>query len=266
MNKILVAVFDNEAAANGGLQALRTLHGKGDITLYASGMVAKDVDGRVSVKTAQDFGAQGTATGHAVGSLVGLFVGPVGATVGSMAGVVAGAARDVWVTGVGVDFIERAERHFQPGKVALVAEMEEEWIIPVDTALEAAGAWVLRRGRVESMEAQFDQDIAAFRLELEDLEAEASHAGGMARSRLQTKIDAAKSSLEGALARARARIDTLKLEADAKSESLKLQLGQATGDVKDRIEDRIKRVKGSYHSRGAKLSQAWDLTKEALAL
>ena len=28
---------------------------------------------------------------------------------------------------------------------------------------------------------------------------------------------------------------------------------------------RVKRVKSAYHARGAKLSQAWSLTKEALA-
>ncbi len=266
MNKMLVAVFDTEAGANAGLQALRTLHGKGDITLYASGVVAKDIDGLVSVRKTMDTGAMGTATGLAVGSLIGLFVGPVGVAVGAMAGTIAGAARDVWVSGVGVDFIEDTERHLQPGKVALVAEIEEEWVIPVDTAIEAAGGRVFRRGRAEVVESQLDQDIAAFKTELHELEAEASNAGGEARTRLQGKIDAAKAGLDSAMQRARSRVDALKLEADAKAESLKAQLNQASGDVKARIEDRVRRVKGSYHTRGAKLSQAWDLTKEALAI
>jgi hypothetical protein len=56
----------------------------------------------------------------------------------------------------------------------------------------------------------------------------------------------------------------LKLEADAKAASLKLQLGEVKGDVRAKIEDRIKRVKSAYHARGAKLSQAWNLTKDAL--
>ena len=34
---------------------------------------------------------------------------------------VAGAVRDFWLAGVGLDFIEAATRHLQPGKVALVA-------------------------------------------------------------------------------------------------------------------------------------------------
>ena len=58
----------------------------------------------------------------------------------------------------------------------------------------------------------------------------------------------------------------MKQEAESKAESLKLQLSLAKGDVKTRIEDRMKRVKRTYRVRGAKLSQAWTLTKEALAV
>ena len=50
MNKLLVAVFDNESAADAGLNALRTLHAAGDITLYATGVLARDAKGVVSVK------------------------------------------------------------------------------------------------------------------------------------------------------------------------------------------------------------------------
>ena len=57
-----------------------------------------------------------------------------------------------------------------------------------------------------------------------------------------------------------------KQEADAKAETLKLQMSLAKADVKSRIEDRMKRVKSAHHARSAKLSQAWSLTKEALAV
>ena len=81
----------------------------------------------------------------------------------------------------------------------------------------------------------------------------------------RAKLAAARTSLDGAVHRAQQRVDTLKQEADAKAESLKLQLSLAKGDVKSRIEDRMKRVRSAYHARGAKLSHAWSLTKEALA-
>lgn len=264
MNKLLVAVFDNETAADAGLNALRALHAAGDITLYATGVLARDAKGAVSVRESMDSGPTGTVTGLAVGSLIGLLGGPVAMAIGAVTGSVAGAVRDFWVAGVGLDFVEAATRHLQPGKVALVAEIEEEWVIPVDAALEAAGGQVFRRARSEVAEAQFDHDIAAFKAEIEELESEASHASGAAKTKLQAKLATTKASLDGAVHRGQQRVDTLKQEAEAKAASLKLQLSQAKGDVKARIEDRMKRVKSAYHARGAKLSQAWNLTKEAL--
>lgn len=264
MNKLLIAVFDNELAADTGLNALRSLHAAGDITLYATGVIAKDAKGELGIKKSMDSGPTGAATGLAVGSLIGLLGGPVGLAIGAVAGTAAGAVRDFWVAGVGLDFIEAATRHLQPGKVALVAEIEEEWVIPVDTALEAAGGQVFRRTRTEVAEAQFDHDIAAFKSEIKELESEASQASGAAKTKLQGKLAAAKADLDGAVHRAQQQVDTLRQEADAKAESLKLQLSQAKSDVKSRIEDRIKRVKSAYHARGAKLSRAWSLTKEAL--
>jgi len=266
MNKLLVAVFDTESAADAGLKALRSLHASGDITLYATGVLSRDAVGAVSVKKSLDPAGVGTATGLAVGSLIGLLGGPVGVLAGAAAGTVAGAVRDFWVAGVGLDFIEEASRCLLPGKVALVAEVEEEWVIPVDTALEALGARVFRRSRSEVAEAQFDRDIAAIQGEITALESEASQAAGAAKNRLHTQLAAARASLQGTVHRAGQQIDTLKQEAEAKAESLKAQLGQAQGDVKQRIEQRTAHVKRAYHARGAKLSQAWGLTKEALAV
>jgi uncharacterized membrane protein len=266
MNKLLVAVFDNETAADAGLKALRGLHASGDITLYATGVLTRDVDTSVRVRKPLDPSPVGTATGLAVGSLIGLLGGPAGVLVGGATGTVAGAVRDFWAAGVDLDFVEEATRHLQPGKTALVAELEEEWVVPVDLALEAAGGHVLRRSRTEVAEAQFDHDIAAFKSEIKDLESEASHATGAASTRLQAKLTTARASLDGAVQRAKQRADALKQEAEVKAESLRQQLGQVKGDVKARIEARMKRVKSAYHARGAKLSQAWSLTKEALAV
>lgn len=265
MNKLLVAVFENETAAGAGLNALRAAHEAGDITLYASGVLTRDAGGAVSVKRSMDVGPIGTATGLAVGSLIGLLGGPVGVAIGAVTGTLAGAMRDFWVAGVGLDFIEEAAAQLQPGKVALVAEIEEEWVIPVDTALEAAGGHVFRRTRTEVAEAQFDHDITAFKSEVKELESEVFHARGAVKIKLQAKLASARTSLDGAVHRAQQRVDMLKQEADAKAESLKLQLSLAKGDVKSRIEDRMQRVRSAYHARGAKLSHAWSLTKEALA-
>lgn len=265
MNKMLIAVFDNETSTEAALQALRRLHAAGDITLYASGVMLKDTTGKVALKKPMDSDTDGTVTGLAVGSLIGMLGGPVGMAVGALTGTVVGAVRDFWTAGVGLDFVEEAERFLKPGKVALVAEIEEEWVIPVDSALEALGGHVFRRTRSEVAEAQYDHDIAALKSEVKALESEASHASGAAKAKVEAKLAVTKKSMDDAVHRAKQRVEVLKQEADAKAESLKLQISHAKDDAKAKLNDRMKRMKSAYHSRGAKLSQAWALTKEALS-
>ena len=67
MNKMLVAVFDNEATAFEGLSALKDLHKDGDITLYATAVVSKNADGQLQLKSAADRGPIGSATGLLAG-------------------------------------------------------------------------------------------------------------------------------------------------------------------------------------------------------
>ncbi|MEO8935628.1 MAG: DUF1269 domain-containing protein [Burkholderiaceae bacterium] len=263
---MLVVMFDSEKAAEAGTQALRKLHTEGDITLYAMEVIARDTDGRVSVVQNTDRGSAGAGVGLAVGALVGMMAGPLGLAAGAVTGTLAGAIRDFWVAGVDLDFVEEAEKMLQPGKVALVAEVDEEWVVPADSALESSGGTVYRRARSEIVDTQFDRDIATFDGEIEEFEAEAAHTTGVARSKLQVQVVTAKAGLARAVQNADRQVEALQGEADAKAKAISEQLTHAKGEVKGRLEDRVKRMKSTYHARGAKLSKAWGLTKEALAV
>ena len=86
-NKNLVSVFDSERTAFEGLTALKDLHRDGDITLYASTVIAKDTSGsEASVCQAADRGPIGTLVGIVTGGLVGLLGGPAGVAVGAYVG------------------------------------------------------------------------------------------------------------------------------------------------------------------------------------
>src|SRR3984893_19130073 len=80
MDKMLVAVFDNETAAFDGLSALRDLHRDGDITFYAWAVIVKDGTGKISVKQALEEGGPppGAALGLLTGKLLKLLRGPAG--------------------------------------------------------------------------------------------------------------------------------------------------------------------------------------------
>lgn len=266
MNKMLVAIFETEPAAQAGRLALQRLHAQGDITLYGSGVVARDAAGLVVADPMNPRVGDGTIIGLGVGSLIGLLGGPAGVALGALAGTTAGALRDFWVAGVGMDFVEEVTRHLRPGRVALVAEIEEEWVLPADSALEAAGGTVFRRDRVDVLDAQLDSDMATLKLELKALQAEAAQATAEARLRLQQRMEATQATVDEAARRAEHRAQVLVHEADAKAEALRLQLQAAGEAVRARMEARIERLRSGMHTRAARLGKAWAMARDALAV
>jgi len=64
---------------------------------------------------------------------------------------------------------------------------------------------------------------------------------------------------------AKARLDQAKAETDAKVKALQDQAKTASSMAKARIDGRIAAAKADFEVRSKKLSQAWTLTKEALA-
>ena len=86
MNKTLVAIFDNEEAAFGGLTALKDLHSNGDITLYDSAILTKDRFGQARIVKNPENPPTGTFLGMFMGALVGVLGGPIGLAVGTATG------------------------------------------------------------------------------------------------------------------------------------------------------------------------------------
>lgn len=158
---------------------------------------------------------------------------------------------------VDLDFVEEAEKMLLPGKVALVAEVDEEWVVSVDAALEASGGTVFRRARPEVIDTQFDHATGAFKGEIKQLEAEAAHSTGEAKSKLQVQIASAKAGLARAVPRAKRRVEALRQEAAAKALAIKKQLDHAKGEVKGTLEDRVERVKRAYRHAEPSSRKLW---------
>jgi uncharacterized membrane protein len=265
MNKMLVAVFETEASASEGLSALRELHKEGDITLYASAVVVKDKAGKNEVKQAADQGAVGTAVGLVTGSLIGLLAGPAGLAVGASLGGLSGLIFDLDSSGVNVAFLDEVSKELSPGKAAVLAEIEETWMTPVDTRLHRLGATVFRRLRSEVVEDQLVRESAAFEAELKALQDDLDHAAAENRAAVQKDIEQVKLQIKTVQEQAKKRLDQAKAETDARIQSLRDQAKQASDRAKRRIDSRIAEAKADFDVRAKKLNQAWALTKEALA-
>lgn len=150
------------------------------------------------MRQSASIGPVGTALGAATGTLIGLLGGPAVAAAGMFAGSLGGAAFDVSNLGVGADFVDEVSKRLRAGTVALVAEIEEQWIAPLDDRMSKVGGSVYRRSRSDVIDYQDERDAAALRQEKEEMQEELAQAKGEAKKKLEATIANTEAALEAA--------------------------------------------------------------------
>jgi uncharacterized membrane protein len=189
MERMLVVIFDNETKAYEGTSALRQLERDGDIALYAGAVMVKSGTGATTVKDIEDTEPPGTLMGTSVGAMIGLLGGPVGVAIGATWGLALGALTDLADSRVGGDFVDEVGQSLTPNKVAVIAEIEEDWTTPVDTRMEALGGLVFRRALSDVREQMRKEQIAAMQADLAQLKAEIQTASAERTATLRSRID-----------------------------------------------------------------------------
>jgi len=221
MERMLVVIFDTETKAYEGASALRELEREGSITVYAGAVVAKNAAGATTVKQADDLDPIGTLVGTSVGGLVGLLAGPVGVALGAASGLTLGALSDLADARVGDDFVEEAARSLTPNKVAVIAEIDEEWTAPVDHRMDALGGLVIRRALSDVREQMRKERIAAMQADLAQLKAEIAAANGERKAKLRARIDRLQGTIDEQQKKAETWFDAFQARRKAKREVFK---------------------------------------------
>ncbi|HXY12881.1 MAG TPA: DUF1269 domain-containing protein [Terriglobales bacterium] len=221
MDRMLVVVFPNEGKAYEGQKALQQLDGEGSITVYAYAVLTKNADGTATVKQGDDVGPIGTLLGTSFGTLIGVLGGPAGMAVGAAVGMAAGSTVDLDNARVGSDFIDDVQKALSPNKVALIAEIEEEWITPVDTRMEAIGGTVFRRALWEVKDKVDDEDVSAMKADLAQMKAEHAKAQADRKAKFQEKINQLDSKIQAHLEKAKESREAAQRQAQEKVKILK---------------------------------------------
>ena len=227
MDRMLVVVFDNESKAYEGKKALLQLDNEGSIGVYAYAVVAKNADGTPSIKQDDDSGPLGTLVGTSLGSLIGVLFGPVGLAVGATAGLAGGATADLTNAGVGEDFVYDVSKQLSPSKVAVVAEIEEDWTTPVDTRMEAIGGTVFRRALSDVKHQVHEENVAAMKADMAQFKAESAQARADRKAKLQEKINQLDSKIQAQLQKAKEKREAGERKAQAKVQVLKSKAERA---------------------------------------
>jgi uncharacterized membrane protein len=155
MRNYIAIVFRHKATAYEGLHDLWQLDSAGDITVHGTAVVHRNMFGQFRVDTKETRPVLATAVGVGVGALLGLFAGPVGIAVGVATGVGIGAAAGGVVGGLAD--LERADTRsnafadtafvLDNGQSAVIADVTEEWVAPVDEKMLKLGGTVYRRAK-----------------------------------------------------------------------------------------------------------------------
>jgi uncharacterized membrane protein len=220
MDRMLVVVFDNETKAYEGKRALIQLDSEGSIGVYGYAVVAKNADGTATIKQGDDVGPLGTLVGTTLGSLIGVLFGPVGLAIGATAGFTGGATADLYNSGVGDDFIDDVSKFLLPSKVALVAEINEDWTTPVDIRMEAIGGIVFRRAVSEVKHQVHEENVNSMKADMAQFKAEQAQAHADRKAKLQEKINQIDSKIQAQLQKAKDRRAAKEREAQAQAKVL----------------------------------------------
>jgi uncharacterized membrane protein len=146
---MLMAIFNKTPQALKGVIALKDFHRAGDIKLYTTAVIAKDASGTISVKQAAEREWEHTVSRLLIGPLLGALEGSIGLAIGGSIDGLAGLMFDLAKAGVSADFLQEASQILDPGKAALLAELDEISEAHVDMKLVKQGGHVYRRPRSE---------------------------------------------------------------------------------------------------------------------
>lgn len=273
MNKVIFMGFDTEQKAYEGERALHDMHRDGTITLYNDAVVVKEATGKVAVRKRPEEEVFGTVGGMITGGLIGLLGGPVGAAFGLGAGTLVGAAFDLTREGVDEEFVEDVGARLEPGNAAVVADIDENWQVPLDSRVEALGGKLLRRTKTQIEDAYLEREIEALQKELAILEAERlaevkalqTEVSSRKAEKLQAKIDAAKRKVREKEDELAAKMQSVKKEGREKITVLQAQLATAAEESKALLENRLADVRADYQRRTERLKEALERRKAAHA-
>jgi uncharacterized membrane protein len=245
---MLAIVFNDEKSAYEGARALSELNAEGSIDVFVAAVLQKDAQGRVATKKVKsDFPIQ-TLAGTAVGGLIGLLGGQAGVAVGSAAGVMAGLFGDMYTANVDEEFLTEVSTALTSGKWAVIAEVDEDWVTPVDTRMEALGGVVHRTLKSTFEHDQWSQAAADARTELDQLKAEEADARADRKAKLQAQIARLSKRVDAQRDRAKARSQQAAAEFEARETALQKRVDKERGDRKAALQARLAKLRSDYRN------------------
>jgi uncharacterized membrane protein len=250
VKKMLAVVFDDEKAAYEGVRALSALDHDCSIAVDSLAVIKKNADGTVSRERVTDEFLVGTVAWSALGGVIGFLGGPVGVAAGMGAGALIGFLGDLYTLDGAADFLSDVSTALTPGKYAIIADVDEESVTPVDTHMEPLGGVVFRTVKNSVEDERRARMAAARRAELDQLQAEFAKAQSDRKTKLQVQIDHLHARMEKRQEQDLARSKQAEEELHRKIRTMQKKADEKPG-LKAAIETRIARLRDDHQRQHA---------------
>ena len=254
---LLAATFDDQAKVHDGVGALHELHSGGMITVYAHALLERDRRrSRLSVREPFHEGmvAAAPAAAALVGALVSLVGGPMTAAMLTLESGLVGTVRDVVEAGLDPTFLEDVTATLRSGNFGLVAEVELEDPLPLESSMASLGArMACQEGNGIRLEELLLREAETLRRSHSRLFTCSPQDVGGAPARAMRR--ASVSDLRRSVERARLHASALRREAVAKVAVLRAQAALTDRSARQQVELRAGRVRTALEERARQLDR-----------
>jgi uncharacterized membrane protein len=269
ISNFVVVILPDNASADLAATSLETLHAAGSIALFAMARLVREADGTIS---SCDSGPAGplSAAVHTLAAALVQFGSGLAGSGSTLPGRSLAILAEFADLGVDVDIMEETCAAMDPGARAVVAEIGEHWLAPVDGVAAAVGAVIVRRRRTDVAAQQLNQDIKALDAELKELELEADRLGASAAFSIRSRANATRARLQGATRRAEMMLARLHDETEVKMAALHAQMERAGLELdqkigsKERIRKALAQTRSEVRRRSDVLAQSVAIARKAL--
>ena len=188
MAKVIVVSFAEETKAIEALHKLNELDSLGDISIYEMMMVRKKTNGDCEVLKENSSEGWRVLAGMGIGSMLGLLGGPVGFVIGLYTGTAIGGIAEISHYDFADDFVEKVKNKISAGTVSIIAEIDEDSNVFIDTYLNPMGAVITRSDVDFEFDKYMNEQIDEMDEEIADERAELKKARKEDREKIQKKI------------------------------------------------------------------------------
>jgi uncharacterized membrane protein len=146
MTKFMAAIFENRESAGQARNAIRSLEREGSLSVRGLAVIERDAAGQLEIVE-----MPGGVSGQTVSALLSELRSAISRLPAPALGLLEdlGSWKDLVDFGVTPNFIQKLAFALIPGKAAVLAEIEEGWVIPLDTCIEGMGGVIMRTWRAD---------------------------------------------------------------------------------------------------------------------